>query len=60
MKVGDLVRDRDDISHKIFGYGVVTRMWGTANKKHKYATVQFANDVMNMYWTKLVVVNESR
>tara|TARA_A100001515_G_scaffold69410_1_gene55178 strand:+ start:563 stop:745 length:183 start_codon:yes stop_codon:yes gene_type:complete len=60
MKVGDLVRDRNDINHKIFGYGVITRMWGAANKKHKYATVQFANDVMNMYWTKLVVVNESR
>jgi len=60
MKVGDLVRERDDISHKIFGYGVITRMWDTASKEHKYATIQFANDVVDRLWTKLVVVNESR
>ena len=63
MKVGDLVRDRDDINHKIFGYGVITRIWsggmGTS-EHHKYATVQFADDVMDMYCPKLVIVNESR
>jgi len=60
MKVGDLVRERDDISHKIFGYGVITKMWNTADKAHKYATIQFADDMVDRHWTKLVVVNESR
>ena len=56
MKVGDLVVqlywEDDDV-------GLVTRVWSAQNG-HKYATVQWPAGSVDMYFTKLKVISESR
>jgi len=59
MKPGDLVTQlcwEDD------GVGLITKIWhggmGTS-KEHKYATVQWPNGTVDMYYTQLKVVGNA-
>ena len=56
MKVGDLVVQ---LCWEADGAGVITKIWHT-NDEHKYATVLWPAGEVDMYWTQLRVINESR